>query len=370
MKRIAILTMTFNNNYGGYLQAYALMEVIKSLGCNPELVNVKLPKKNYFRLLFVILKRLIIKILIDKNRYSGFLPDWYYIWKEPSLEREITKFPIKYIQPRSLSIYKNKDFKKLNKYDAYVVGSDQVWRPKMYRFISRAFFDFVDDNNAKKISYAASFGVDHWEFTDKDTQKYRAQIQKFNAVSVRESSGIDLCKNYLNIDSTLVLDPTMLLNSSDYRKIIKDEGADKEIGLLAVYVLDMTDDKKKLIEFVSDRLGVKPCFMGREDVSDQYPSVPSWLNAFDKAEYIITDSFHGCVFSIIFRKKFLAYVNKERGAARFESLLSQFQLNDYLVSSFDEDKCSVIFEGKFHYDENLISKRISESYSFLEKSIA
>src|SRR5690606_15864360 len=102
-------------------------------------------------------------------------------------------------------------------FDTYIVGSDQCWRPKYSPNITNYFLDFLNDKqNVIRISYAASFGTSDWEFNEPETKMCRDLIQKFDAVSVRESSGIELCQKYLDKEAQHVLDPTMLLELDDY----------------------------------------------------------------------------------------------------------------------------------------------------------
>jgi hypothetical protein len=328
--KIAVLTMTFNNNYGGYLQSYALIETLKKLGHEPML-------------LFVQSNDLSLKTKFKKYLKRYFLSYVTTRWKNERFKNIIEKntkyFVDRYIIPKTDPIYSFDDFKKYgDKFDAYIVGSDQVWRPTMYKYIDRAFFDFVINPKAILLSYAPSFGLDKWEFTPEQTSKFKKQIKRFKAVSVREDSGVLLCKNNFGINVQHVLDPTMLLEKDDYDKIIKQENESDFNGELLSYILDETHDKKYLEELIVSTLGLKPYSINvkskdpNEDIEKQiYPTVTSWLKGFDNAKYVVTDSFHGCVFSIIFNKPFIVYGNKSRGMARFNSILKIFGLEDRLV---------------------------------------
>lgn len=329
--KIAVLTMTFNNNYGGMLQAYALMETLKKLGHEPELLFVQLGNRE---------SRVYLKTLLKKYFFSYLSKKWEYFRIRPIIEKNINYFIDTYINPKTKPIYTEKEFDKIveDKYEAYVIGSDQVWRPTMYRFINHAFFDFVKNPNAVLLSYAPSFGVEDWEYTAEQTKVFKQQIHRLKAVSVREDSGVKLCKEYFEVDAEHVLDPTMLLDIEEYRKIIKAENEPSHSGGLLSYVLDKTDDKKYLQDIVSKELGLEVYNVHVEStdlnakLEDRiYPTVTSWLKGFDDAEYVVTDSFHGCVFAILFNKTFIVYGNERRGMARFSSLLKMFGLEDRLV---------------------------------------
>jgi hypothetical protein len=227
-----------------------------------------------------------------------------------------------------------------------VVGSDQVWRPRYSPCITNYFFDFLSpQDKVKRIAYAASFGVDEWEFSEEETSKCKDLLKLFDSISVREASGTHLCSKYLNRDDALhVLDPTMLLEKEDYISIVEREKEPKSSGALFCYILDESSEKKQIIESIVSQINTIPftqmpkCKITYENLRDRledcvYPSVTAWLRAFIDAEMVITDSFHGCVFSIIFNKPFWVIGNKERGFARFDSLLSIFGLQNRLISS-------------------------------------
>lgn len=334
--KIAVLTMTFNNNYGGMLQAFALIEILKKLGHQPELIFVQFENRE---------PKEYIKSLLKKHIFSHFFKKWHHIRFTSKIEKNINYFIDSYIHPKTEPIYSEKDFQRIVKdeYDAYIIGSDQVWRPKMYRFINHAFFDFVKNPSAILLSYAPSFGVDAWEYSDEQTKKYKEQIKRFKAVSVREDSGVDLCKKFFNVNATHLIDPTMLIEVDEYRKITKAENEPVFDGELLVYILDQTNEKQYLQEFTQKNLGLKAYSINAKlssidsNIEEKiYPTVTSWIKSFDEAKYVITDSFHGCVFSIIFNKPFLVYGNKQRGMARFDSLLKMFELTDRLVNSREE----------------------------------
>ena len=146
------------------------------------------------------------------------------------------------------SKYKNfEELKNLNnKFDIFIVGSDQVWRGiELFGKKNHYFFDFVN-NDKKKIAYAASFGVDHWEGDEKLTKKIKPLIKKFNYISVREESGINICEKIFEIDNAVcVLDPTLIIDRQDYQSIL-DDWKDRN-HLKKKYVAHMLlDDTKQL----------------------------------------------------------------------------------------------------------------------------
>ena len=135
----------------------------------------------------------------------------------------------------------------------------------------------------------------------------------------------------------------MLLNKEDYIRISTEYAQENNNGGLFYYILDMTDEKMKLLQKISSDLGLKPFTVTSNsnywlDKAEEriVPPIEEWLQAFHQASFVFTDSFHGTVFSIIFNKNFITIGNKSRGMARFHSLINQFNLQDKFITSMDE----------------------------------
>lgn len=341
--KIGILTLPLNNNYGGLLQCFALQKVLKSLGHDAWLVQRGYANRSIIWRIFYYVRQ-TIKVLLGRE-FVHLLPskEIKYIRKNTS------KFISNYIEPTTEHIRTNKhlaNFHFSNKFDAYVVGSDQVWRPIYSPCITNYFLDFLSpQDKVKRISYAASFGVDEWEFSEEETSVCKDLLKLFDGVSVRENSATVLCEKYLGRNDALhVLDPTMLLEKEDYIRIVEKENEPKSPGNLFCYVLDESSEKKQVIETIANQIDAVPftqmpkCKLTYENLRDRledcvYPSVTAWLRAFMDADMVVTDSFHGCVFSIIFNKPFWVIGNEGRGLARFNSLLSLFELQSRMINS-------------------------------------
>ncbi len=266
-------------------------------------------------------------------------------------------------------------------FDAIVVGSDQVWRSIFFvpmwgkQPMENAFLAFTKGWNIKRVSYAASFGTDVWEYSEKQTLRSKEAIRKFDAVSVREENGVKLCKQYFDVDAMHVLDPTMLLDASDYIELFEQKQTPKSEGTLLNYVLDQTEEIKDLIQRVAAGKKLVPFAVNNPYEGDETkpldrrvkPSVETWLRGFYDADFVITDSFHACVFSIIFRKQFVVTGNKWRGMARFESLLRMFGLEDRLV----DGKVDMTALQPIDYDKvyELYGKLKEKSFRFLAESL-
>ena len=334
--KIGILTLPLHTNYGGILQAYALQTVLERMGHEVCLIE---EKRKPLRL--PLLKApLAYSKRIVKNLTGHTCPIFYEQKRnrEIPIERQYTdRFINSYIRRR---IIENFSEVKENDFDAIVVGSDQIWRPKYFHEIAHAYLDFTKEWNIKRLAYAASFGTDEWEYTSKQTKGCGCLLKNFDAVSVREESGVELCLKHFNVKATYVLDPTMLLEAKDYIKLFEKVGTPKSNGTLLVYILDETPEKSALIEKIANQKGLVPFRVnskvenGNATLQERIqPPVEQWLRGFYDAEFVITDSFHACIFSIIFNKPFLVIGNSTRGMSRFKSLLSSFRLENRLIDS-------------------------------------
>lgn len=346
--RIGILTLPLHTNYGGILQAYALQTVLERMGHEACVIQRPWRKQIvWWKYPLQILKRCISRYILGRN--SSIFSEIIWNRNQAVIERNTQEFIDKYIhtyQIKQISDLKETDF------DVIVVGSDQIWRPKYYRlhykYIEDAFLSFTKKWSVKRIAYAPSFGTDEWEYSKVETQECGNLLQKFDAVSVREQSGIELCEKYLgHKDVQWVLDPTMLLNKEDYERLIpKDTIAP---GDLMCYVLDANDEINNLITKIASENDMK-VFQAASDVDNVLlpiekriqPPVESWLSGFRDAKLVITDSFHACVFSILFRKPFVVIGNKNRGYSRFESLLKRFGLENRLIENASQFKDSML----------------------------
>lgn len=344
--KIGILTQSLVVNYGGLLQNYALQQVLLQAGHEVETIDWY-PSYNSLRERLYRVKRAMLSV---------FFPEKY-----PKLRYQPTEEERKVIQRNTnhfISTYINHTEKVRSKegfitkakegnYDAYVVGSDQCWRPRYNAFLTSMFLDFAKEEKPQRIAYAASFGTDQWEFTQEMTSICAPLAQKFDFVSVREDSGVKLCKEHLGVNAVHVLDPTLLLTKEDYIHLIEAEKEPKAKGTLFNYILDPDTVKSAFINRVAKERGLKSfqvlpkCQAETRTMDDiknhiedcVFPGVTTWLRAFMDAEMTIVDSFHGMVFSIIFNKPFWVIGNVNRGMSRFTSLLKLFHLEDRLLDT-------------------------------------
>lgn len=345
--KIGIITLPLHTNYGGLLQNYALQLVLKRLGHDPITFNWGTEQLPTWKRILYPIAIWTLRIVFRKN----MVPFGYQPNKKESriISKNTDEFIINHINKVDVD-NDSESFAKeaLNqKVDAIVVGSDQVWRP-MYSADSLyiKYLDFANNWLIKKIAYAVSFGTSQWEYTKEETSRCKKLVSQFDVVTVRENTGVELCNRYLGVSASHVMDPTLLLEKKDYEDLVLVNKTPKSSGNLFYYILDPSPEKSTFVKKVSDMLGLKAFTVMPEKQMENrtlfdikfhinkcvFPSVESWLRAFMDAEYVVCDSFHGCVFSIIFNKPFSVIGNKHRGNARFQSLLRMFNLEDRMLS--------------------------------------
>ncbi|SHK30009.1 Polysaccharide pyruvyl transferase [Fibrobacter sp. UWH5] len=312
--KIAIVTQPLFQNYGGILQNYALQKVLKQLGHQPETIDQPPLIAPLWMFFLSWIKTILLFFIPGKKRNFAKIPSTKRL---PYFE----SFILKYLNTSNPSKHFSKRLIRDNHFEAIVVGSDQVWRPKYNHSIENMFLKFTGRHSIKRIAYAASFGVKKWEFTKIQTLRCSKLVKLFDAISVREKSGIDLCNKHLGVHADLVLDPTLLLDKNDYLNLCSNISVKSE-SYIAAYILDLNDEIKKLCEDVATEKKIPIKYFSAEK-NAKY-SLQEWLALFRDASYVVTDSFHGTIFSIIFEKKFNCVYNDDRGAARFESLLNLY----------------------------------------------
>lgn len=340
--KIGILTLPLHTNYGGILQAYALQTVLEQLGHDVVIYQKDGPshKLAIWRYPLVYGKRIVRKVLRDKHTVICLEKK---LEKDTKIIRQNTdSFINKYINAVYIDNLSDID---LNEVDVIVVGSDQIWRPRYVKVtwnakIQDAFLSFAKKWQGKRIAYAASFGTDEWEFTKSETRDCCRLIKLFNAVSVREAQGQKFCEKYFGANSTQVLDPTLLLKKEDYSRLIKKESINSNRKILFNYILDESEEKSELLTQISTAKNLELYSLRIKNNNENatiseriVPPVEFWLEGLYKADFVVTDSFHGCVFSIIFKKPFVALMNNRRGSSRFNSLFELLGLEDHLITN-------------------------------------
>lgn len=332
--KIAIVTLPLHTNYGGILQCYALQTVLQRMGHDVYVLSKPKHGRAYpFIKMLAICKRVLNHYILRKKINVFFLP-------HEMVSQRIDQFIRCYIHHYYKRVWNPNT---IGQFDAFVVGSDQIWRPEYSYPIENAFLAFTEGLGVKRIAYAASFGLNQCTYVEEKLKICSTLLKQFDAVSVREDSGVRICKDFFGVEATQMLDPTLLLDVDDYRMLISNTTTIPSKGNMLVYVLDITEEKKRLVEQIAAERGLIPYWLDNDTNSESKLkdesikiSVEQWLRAFDDSTFVFTDSFHGCVFSILFRKAFVVIGNESRGIARFTSLLNLFSLNERLIFSYKE----------------------------------
>ena len=323
--RIGIVTQPLEMNYGGIVQNWALQQVLKRLGHEPITIDAyqRYSTPHYlYNYAYSVYRHLQGHNYPPKpTRYCGAIRNELL---GKFIENHIDKTKVMWDYKRSV----------VRKYrlDALVVGSDQVWRVGYNsQHIEDMFLKFADGLPLKKrISYAASFGIDEWTYNEKQTVACAALANKMDAISVREASGVKLCLEHLGVEAKCVLDPTLLLESDEYNSIIDSKWGHSE-PYLAVYCLDITPVKEAFFKKLAEERGLSVRYFSAGWKSKL--TIEEWLAMLKNASLVITDSFHGTVFSILFCRVFYTLCNPERGNSRITGLLEQIGLKGRVVSN-------------------------------------
>lgn len=326
--RIALFNLPVDNNYGGMLQRYALMTILQRMGHDVTHLNLRPYHEIKSRCLPYHLAKQLFLHLIHKSTNKSLenyiaKKEYYHSVRaiEPFYQKHIKHSPI---------ITDSSQLKEFNYFDAYVVGSDQVWRRSYYSQFeyTSAFLDFVKDrDNIKRIAYGVSFGTTSELLTDEELSATTPLYRLFDRTSVREESALNIFQKYgwNNPPAQHVIDPTLLLTKEDYIKLITTAHTTNSKGTLLCYILDENELSKKSEIDIASRKNLKPFKISIKQ--GKQISIEQWLRAFFDAEHVITDSYHGLIFSLIFNKPFTLLKNSQRGNARFASIINLFNLD-------------------------------------------
>lgn len=317
--KIGIYTLPLEWNYGGILQAYALSWFLREHGHESVLLQRRRDAG-------------FVRNLLKRIKWGGveILARMKFARRNPLVAVEPFKWE-HLVQTRL--VFSSADLARLcheERLDAVIVGSDQVWRKKAAQDLDDAFLAFVPEGIAK-IAYAASFGVEDWEYDAAETRRIREHVQGIAARSVRERSGCGLTRVHLGCDSQLVLDPTVLAGAACFGRFA---GERRSGGGLVTYVLDPDAEKTSIVSAVAQECGLKVrSLLARDRVA---LTVEEWVTGMASADFIVTDSFHGTCFALMFGKPFVSLGNAGRGNARFASVLGATGLEERLVASAEE----------------------------------
>lgn len=312
---VCLVGCWYGSNYGSLLNGYAVYQILKGMNLDVLMLNKHTAKKGDWE--------------IYGTHNEKFIKNFY---------------PTENISP----VIPFSQLGELNRYcDTFLAGSDQIWAYGINRIFDLAYMlNFVDDNK-RKISFASSFGHEDDGTPADKYEAIRNLLHRFNAISVREQSGVRLCHEKYGVKATLVLEPVFCVNKQVYQDLEKHSHIVLDEPYILSYILDPTEEKRDAINYYAKASGKKAINIldGDPRVYEKNRRILNLPNTLDPigaedfiklfihADFIITDSFHGTAFSIIFEKSFLAISNPRRGSVRFKDILERFNLISRLTDS-------------------------------------
>ena len=369
--KVGIITI-YDLNYGNRLQNYALQEVFKSLGVEAETIRTLPYFDTPFRMQDIVLN--CVNLLKRLVRLTGTFKVDYFSHKsiDPFVKELFYRFEKDYMKMYSLHIAKNDiPFFLRFKYDIFCVGSDQVWNPLFGNGNKAFYLQFA--NKEKRISYAASFGID--SIPDKYVNRTKQYLSDMKSISVREETGKKIVFSLINRDVDVLIDPTMLLTADKWEILEK-----KPVGLIDeeyVFSYFLGEQSNNTQEELRCFFNEQKCRLvelnGKSLVGTFKAGPQEFLYLIHHAKYVVTDSFHGCVFSIIFKKPFSVLRrkgNEDFMFNRIETLLNKFSLQSCICDSMEHAIQN--FNKPFFYSDivdKVLHLETEKSIDFLKKAL-
>lgn len=344
MKKIGIITLNGEFNYGNRLQNFALQKVLQSYNVQADTIVIKTNKLDKLK------KDLWIGGIHGISDLNQMLKKNFSKMTPSSIERRknykamqaakwgiIGRFSQKNIS--TLKVEKKYLTHLQQHYDLFIVGSDQVWNPNIIEFDPTHFLDFTPKE--KRYSYSASFGVDQLPKSPHGLKEhYRRYLQQMAYLSVREASGAKLVEELAGENADVAPDPTLLLSKDEWYCELDIRGTEETRFLLIYFVSELsTEIYQEIKRFAKEKQLLIVQIMGDTFGKDRIVADPQqFVELIDQAQYVFTDSFHGSVFSIIMQTPFFVYERTDHKGTytRIESLTRQFQMECAIVSVGDE----------------------------------
>lgn len=358
--KTGILTFHSAFNFGASLQTWALQETLKKLGAEPFVINYRPGIIDHIYNPFANKKGLKKSAFLRKiknpdqmlrfEKYERFIKENYNLLGEAHTYQELQN----------------------EKYDldACIVGSDQVWNIQHTGGDLAYFLGFLDEN-IKKISYAASIGTEY--ILPTQYKKFCEGMKRFSYISVREESAKKALESLTDKDINVVLDPTLLLDVEEYDKLkIPVSYSEKYI---LVYMMEDNPQLIEMTNFISKLLGL-PVVQRRQkryfenEIKSCYTYVPGeFLSCMENAEMVITNSFHGTVFSILYGKPFVSMLHSDTGS-RTVDLLKKLHLESHLIYEFQREECLKKFSfNNYHEVKQILVREREKSLDFLKRAL-
>lgn len=377
MKRVAIITLNGYHNYGNRLQNYALQEILKSLDFDVETLIVKIenPEIETNKLSFInkisrIRNETINSIFSKINNKFWMLTHKKEIDISKSIRTEAFKeFTLNYIKEANYCISDKNIPKDLSdRYDYFIVGSDQVWNPAYNHGSSIYFLTFAEKH--KRIAYSPSFGVSKIE--SQYLESYKKWLSEMHRISVREDDGANIIKDLIGRNVPVLVDPTLLLSKEKWLSIAKKASNRPSNKYLLTYFLGRTQaNYLKQIKDIAKANNLEIVNLNKIQEKETYRTGPSeFIDYINSCTIFCTDSFHGTVFSILLGKPFIVYErigNSLSMFSRIDTLLNKFNLKSRKAENIrtNED----IFNIDFTHVPYVLEAERAKALAYLKEAL-
>ena len=303
----------------------------------------------------------LIKYAISiKLSELGFIP---YI-----IGTHLDNYNISFIQNKTNCVIIKNNFSEIKEkdYDILMVNSDQTWRRFDEHFYDYGFLKFAKNWKIPKFIYGASLGYDFWTLTKEDEIIIKELINQFSGISVREKGSIKLIKKHLGIEPLFVLDPTFLINKDYYLDLIKNYKKNININddFIFTYFIIKENNTNEFIEKACTKLGYKNYHVEMNKIN----SIEEFIYGINNSKAVITNSFHGTIFSIMFKKPFVTFIFKNSPRERLISLKNVFHLEDRIFE-FNQTPNINLLTTPININETLINLLKNQSIYFLKKNL-
>lgn len=335
-KKVYTLNFWYGYNYGATLTAYALYQILKRINYEPVLIDNMSS--------------------IERIRYKNF-------------------FSIKFIKKYckiSKSFNKLSNIEEINNMaQAFIVGSDQVFRTKHIEknnTIWHYCLDFAKED-IKKIAFSASFGVEKENFLTETSittiNKMKKSFKSFDFISVREKSGTKICRDIFRTEAKWIIDPVFMLDKEEYANLINDAKGNYE-GKIISYTFNRTKEFQNNLKILSQKYNSKIF-----ELDSSFVSIEDWLCAIKNAKLVVTNSFHGVCFSIIFNKPFICIINPEADKSRFSSIFKMLNIEDKSLNDCSKiTNHDYIFSPNYNEVNSLIFKEKEKGINYLKEVLS
>ena len=352
---VGIFGLWYGNNYGSIITYYALAKLLESMGKTYRMIRNPLGSN-------------VDIDSLERSHPLRFAKEKYQMTKLRPLSRmhELNQF-----------------------FDAFLIGSDQMWNYHLSRPYKQSYYlEFADDDKIK-IAFGTSFGKEHYNGPDEEKPVTEKNLKRFDAIAVRDDFSKRICEEEFGVAAETVLDPVFLCDRSAYEELIAEVNNFRiEENYIFAYILDpnaaigeclrkIAEKSQKKVIVVFNQSGDKIRLRDALEINDDNfmfllnPTVKEWQYLFCHAQYVVTDSFHGSCFSIIYRKPFAVLKNNGRGGSRFNWLLGGFDLLDRMAET--PEQLTAIFEnaGEIDYEhvDTILEKERTRSKEWLQHAL-